>query len=43
MLTRVLFAFGLMSGIAAPAAWAQETKLVALGLIDHEATQKELD
>jgi hypothetical protein len=43
MLTRVLFAFGLMSGIAAPAAWAQETKLVALGIIDHEATQEELD
>jgi hypothetical protein len=42
MLTRVLFAFVLMSGMAAPAAWAQETKLVALGLTDHEATQEEL-
>jgi hypothetical protein len=43
MLTRVLFALVLMCGMAAPAAWAQETKLVALGLTDHEATQEELD
>lgn len=43
MLTRVLFALVLMCGMTAPAAWAQETKLVALGLTDHEATQEELD
>jgi hypothetical protein len=43
MLTRVLFALVVMCGMAAPAAWAQETKLVALGLTDHEATQEELD
>jgi hypothetical protein len=43
MLTRVLFALVLMCGMAASAAWAQETKLVALGLTDHEATQEELD
>ncbi len=43
MLTRVLFALVLMCGMAAPAAWAQETTLVALGLTDHEVTQEELD
>jgi len=43
MLTRVLFAVVLMCGMAAPSAWAEETKLVALGLTDHEATPAELD
>jgi hypothetical protein len=43
MLTRALFVLVLMCGMTAPAAWAQETKLVALGLTDHEATQEELD
>jgi hypothetical protein len=43
MLTRALFVLVLMCGMTASAAWAQETKLVALGLTDHEATQEELD
>jgi len=41
MLTRALFALALICGTAA-AAQAAETKVVALGLADHEVTQEEL-
>jgi hypothetical protein len=41
MLTRVLLALALICG-AAVAAQAQETKLLALGLADHEVTEQEL-
>jgi len=42
MLTRVLFALALICGTAA-AAPAEETKVLALGLADHEVTQAELE
>lgn len=42
MLTRVLFALALICGTAA-AASAEETKVSALGLADHEVTQAELE
>lgn len=42
MLTRVLFALALICGTAA-AASAEETKVLALGLADHEVTQAELE
>ncbi len=42
MLTRVLFAFVVLCGMAAPVS-AEDAKIVALGLTDHEATQAELD
>jgi hypothetical protein len=42
MLTRALFALALICGMAAAAA-AEETKVLALGLVDHEVTQEELD
>jgi hypothetical protein len=41
MLTRVLFALVLL-GTSAPAS-AEEAKVLALGLTDHEVTQEELD
>jgi hypothetical protein len=41
MLTRALLALALICG-AAGAAQAQETKLLALGLADHEVTEQEL-
>jgi hypothetical protein len=41
MLTRALLALGLICG-AACAAEAQETKVLALGLADHEVTEQEL-
>jgi hypothetical protein len=41
MLTRVLFALVLL-GASAPAS-AEEAKVLALGLTDHEVTQAELD
>jgi hypothetical protein len=41
MLTRALFAVLLVLGTAAPS-WADEAKVVALGLADHEVTQDEL-
>ena len=41
MLTRVLFALVLL-GASAPAS-AEEAKVLALGLTDHEVTQEELD
>ena len=41
MLTRALFALALICGTAA-AAQAEETKVLALGLADHELTQEEL-
>ena len=41
MLTRVLFALALICGTAA-AAPAEETKVLALGLADHQVTQEEL-
>jgi hypothetical protein len=41
MLTRALFALALICGTAA-AAQAAETKVLALGLADHEVTQEEL-
>jgi hypothetical protein len=41
MLTRVLLALALICG-AAGAAQAQETKVLALGLADHEVTEQEL-
>ena len=41
MLTRVLFALALICG-AAGLAQAKETKVVALGLADHEVTEPEL-
>jgi hypothetical protein len=42
MLTRVLFALALICGLAA-AASAGETKVLALGIADHEVTQEELE
>ena len=42
MLTRALFALALICGVAATAA-AEETKVLALGLTDHEVTQEELE
>jgi hypothetical protein len=42
MLTRVLFALALICGTAG-AAQAQETKVLALGLADHEVSQEELE
>jgi hypothetical protein len=42
MLTRVLFALVLM-GLSVPAARAEEAKVSALGLTDHEVTQEELE
>jgi hypothetical protein len=42
MLTRVLFAVGLICGTAA-AASAEESKALALGLADHEVSQAELE
>ncbi len=42
MLTRALFALALICGTAA-AASAEETKVLALGLTDHEVTQEELE
>ena len=42
MLTRVLFALVLILGTAAAAA-AEETKVLALGLADHEVSQEELE
>ena len=41
MLTRVLFALGLVCG-AAGAASSEETKILALGIADHAVTQDEL-
>jgi hypothetical protein len=41
MLTRVLMALALICGLSA-AALGQETKVVALGLVDHEVTEQEL-
>ena len=41
MLTRVLFAVALMCGTAG-AAQAEESKVLALGLADHEVTEAEL-
>ena len=41
MLTRVLFALALICGLSG-AALAQESKVVALGLADHEVTEAEL-
>lgn len=42
MLTRALFALALIWGTAG-AASAEETKVLALGLADHEITQEELE
>jgi hypothetical protein len=42
MLTRALLALALICG-SATAASAEETKVLALGLADHEVTQDELD
>ena len=42
MLTRALFFVLLICGVATPAL-AEETKVLALGLADHEVTQEELD
>jgi hypothetical protein len=42
MLTRALFALALICGIAATAA-AEDTKVLALGIADHEATQEEIE
>jgi hypothetical protein len=42
MLTRALFALALICGMAATA-WAEETKVLALGITDHEATQEEIE
>jgi hypothetical protein len=42
MLTRVLFLFVVLCGMAG-AAWAEDAKVVALGISDHEVTQEELD
>ena len=41
MLTRVLFALVLV--VAYIPAWAEDAKVLALGLADHEVTQEELD
>ena len=42
MLTRALFALALISGMAATAA-AEDAKVLALGIADHEATTAELE
>ncbi len=42
MLTRVLFALALICGLAG-GAWAEDSKVLALGLADHEVTQEELE
>ena len=42
MLTRALFFVLLICGVASPAV-AEDTKVLALGLADHEVTQAELD
>ena len=42
MLTRVLFAFALICGTVATS-WAEETKVLALGITDHAVTQEELE
>jgi hypothetical protein len=42
MLTRALFALALICGMAL-AASAEDAKVLALGLADHEVTQEELD
>jgi hypothetical protein len=42
MLTRALFALALICGMAAPAP-AEDAKVLALGLTDHEVAQEELD
>lgn len=42
MLTRVLFAFVVVCGLASKAS-AEDAKVVALGLADHEVTQEEID
>jgi hypothetical protein len=41
MLTRVLFAL-VLATVSVPA-WAEDAKVLALGLADHEVTQEELD
>src|SRR6516162_9489324 len=40
MLTRVLFA--LMLAVVSVPAWAEDAKVLALGLTDHEVTQEDL-
>ena len=42
MLTRALFALALICGMAAPAA-AEDARVLALGITDHEATQEEIE
>ena len=42
MLTRALFALALICGVAG-AAFAEEAKVLALGLAGHEVTQQELE
>ena len=42
MLTRALFIVLLICGVATPAL-AEDAKVLALGLADHEVTQEELD
>jgi hypothetical protein len=42
MLTRALFALALICGMAATAS-AEDTKVLALGITDHEATQEEIE
>lgn len=42
MLTRVLFVFVVLCGMAG-AAGAEDAKIVAFGIADHEVTQDELD
>jgi uncharacterized membrane protein len=42
MLTRALFALALICGMAATAS-AEDAKVLALGITDHEATQEEIE
>ena len=42
MLTRAVFALALICGMAATA-WAEDAKVLALGLADHAVTQEELE
>jgi hypothetical protein len=42
MLTRALFALALICGMS-PAAFAEDAKVLALGLADHAVTQEELE
>ncbi len=42
MLTRVLFALALICGLSG-GAWGEDSKVLALGLADHEVTQQELE